>query len=206
MNTHTVTDNKILMARARESLKGRWGTAVGVFLLYLALLVAGQFLPVIQWIFPILIVPPLVIGINLFSLKIAKSEEAGVETLLGGFNRYGESLGLYWLKMLLVLLWTLLLIVPGIMATFSYSMAYFILAEDPSAGPLDALRRSKEMMRGNRWKLFCLCLRFIGWFLLCLLTVGIGFLWLIPYIYTSSAHFYLSLKQGQPAAYADPVL
>ena len=89
-----------------------------------------------------------------------------------------------------ILLWTLLLIIPGIIATYSYAMTFFIIADDPQAGALEAIGRSKEMMRGHRWKLFCLFLRFIGWSLLCLLTFGIGFLWLTPYMQTSLAHFY----------------
>ncbi|MBM4152672.1 MAG: DUF975 family protein, partial [Kiritimatiellaceae bacterium] len=77
-----------------------------------------------------------------------------------------------------------------IIALCAYSMTFYILAEDPTAGPLDAITRSKEMMRGHKWKYFCLSCRFIGWILLAICTLGIGFLWLGPYMQTTFAHFY----------------
>jgi uncharacterized membrane protein len=94
----------------------------------------------------------------------------------------------------------LLLIIPGIMAGLSYSQTFYILSEDPSIGAMDAIRKSKEMMYGNRWKLFCLGLRFIGWLLLCILTLGIGFIWLAPYMAVSMAKFYDDLVHGTSAA------
>jgi uncharacterized membrane protein len=91
----------------------------------------------------------------------------------------------------------LLLIVPGIIAALSYSMTYFIIAENDSIGSLEAITKSKEMMRGNKWKLFCLCCRFLGWILLCILTIGIGFLWLYPYMMVSFAKFYDDIKRQE---------
>jgi uncharacterized membrane protein len=91
-------------------------------------------------------------------------------------------------------LWALLLIVPGIVAAISYSMTFFILAEDSSLTPMEAINKSKQMMDGYKLKYFYLCLKFIGWALLCCLTLGIGFLWLIPYIQVSTAKFYDELK------------
>lgn len=69
-------------------------------------------------------------------------------------------------------------------------MTFFIIAENDSIGPLEAVTKSKEMMDGNKWKLFCLGWRFFGWALLCILTLGIGFLWLMPYMVVSYAKFY----------------
>ena len=62
---------------------------------------------------------------------------------------------------------------------------------------MDALRKSKEMMDGYKWKYFCLGLRFIGWALLCVLTLGIGILWLSPYVQVSYAKFYEDVKNNQ---------
>ena len=94
----------------------------------------------------------------------------------------------------------LLLIIPGIIAALSYAMTYYIIVDNESIGALEAIRQSKEMMRGNKWKLFCLGLRFFGWSLLCLLTLGIGYLWLIPYMAISFAKFYGDISsQGQMA-------
>jgi uncharacterized membrane protein len=95
---------------------------------------------------------------------------------------------------LFILLWTLLLIIPGIIAAISYSMTFYILADDNSIGAMDAIDKSKKMMDGYKWKYFCLGLRFLGWALLCILTLGIGFLWLMPYMQVSMAKFYDDVK------------
>lgn len=87
--------------------------------------------------------------------------------------------------------------IPAILAQLRYSMTYFTIADDPALGALDAISRSKQMMDGNKWKFFCLQCRFIGWGLLCIPTLGIGFLWLAPYYWTSIARFYDDLRAGQ---------
>jgi uncharacterized membrane protein len=90
-----------------------------------------------------------------------------------------------------------LVVIPAILAQLRYSMTYFTVADDPEVGALDAIRRSKQMMDGNKWKFFCLQCRFIGWGLLCIPTLGIGLLWLVPYFWTSVARFYEDLRAGQ---------
>jgi uncharacterized membrane protein len=136
----------------------------------------------------------LMVGIAGFSLSLARKQEATVSQLFEGIKKFWTCLGAYLLALIFMLLWMLLLIIPGIMAALSYAMIYFILADNDSIGPLEALAKSKELMLGNRWKLFCLSWRFIGWGLLCLLTLGIGFLWLIPYMYVAFARFYDDIK------------
>ncbi len=109
------------------------------------------------------------------------------------------------LQFIFVFLWSLLLIIPGIIATLSYSMTYFIIADNNSITALEAITKSKEMMRGNKWKFFCLGLRFLGWSLLCVVTLGIGFLWLTPYMSVSSAQFYDDLKENNSATLATQI-
>lgn len=87
--------------------------------------------------------------------------------------------------------------VPALIAQFRYAMTYYIINDKPEINALDAIRQSTQMMRGNKFKLLCLQFRFIGWSLLCVLTLFIGFLWLIPYMMTSTAAFYDDLKEGQ---------
>jgi uncharacterized membrane protein len=87
--------------------------------------------------------------------------------------------------------------IPVIIAQFRYFLTYYILNDFPGVGPMEAIRRSTQMMKGNKWKLFCLQLRFIGWGLLCVLTLGIGFLWLIPYMMVSMACFYDDVKASR---------
>lgn len=93
--------------------------------------------------------------------------------------------------------------IAGVIAQLSYSQAMFLIADDNALGPMNAINASKDLMRGHKAKLFFLGLRFIGWALLCILTLGIGFLWLMPYMATSYACFYDDLlpprEQPQPA-------
>ena len=91
-------------------------------------------------------------------------------------------------------LWSLLFIIPGIIATYSYAMTGYILAEHPELTASEAIERSKEMMSGNRFRLFCLQLSFIGWAILCAFTFGIGYLWLGPYREAATAAFYREIS------------
>ncbi len=92
------------------------------------------------------------------------------------------------------ILWSLLLIVPGIIAAISYLMTFYIIADDNTIRAMDAIDKSKTMMYGYKMKYFKMVLRFIGWCLLCLfLALGIGFLWLI---YVSNAKFYEDIKDN----------
>ena len=94
-------------------------------------------------------------------------------------------------------LWSLLFVIPGIIATYSYSMSFYILRDNPDMDANAARKASIEMMKGNKWKLFCLELSFIGWMLLSMLTFGILLLWVGPYMETAKAAFYEELKAKQ---------
>src|SRR6185369_11915903 len=94
-----------------------------------------------------------------------------------------------------IVLWALLFVIPGIIAAISYSQTFFILAENPDMDPMVALEKSKAMMDGNKWKYFDLCIRFLGWAVLCVFTLGIGFLWLIPWMQITFAMFYEDVKK-----------
>ena len=89
--------------------------------------------------------------------------------------------------------WTLLFIIPGLIAAYRYQLTGYILAENPEMGANDAITRSKELMKGNKWRLFCLDFSFIGWDILSAFTLGIGDLWLTPYRSAAAAAFYREL-------------
>ena len=95
-----------------------------------------------------------------------------------------------------VIAWSLLFVIPGIVAAYRYSMATYIMAENPSMQATEAIERSKALMDGRKGDLFCLDLSFIGWALLAVLTAGIGNLWLMPYMTVSRAAFYRSLPRS----------
>ena len=130
------------------------------------------------------------VGYGKFNLDLADRREAGIGTLFGYFPHWKNVALAMLLKEVYVFLWSLLLVIPGIIAAFSYAMTHYILAEHPHIGPGEALRWSRDMMRGNRWRLFCLGFSFIGWDLLNILTLGIGSLWLRPYKHAAYAAFY----------------
>ncbi len=184
------TKNAQLMTMARESLRGKWGLAIGTCFIYgLVISVSG-----VAFIAPLIIGGPMMLGLAMFSLSLSRTNDPDLEILFKGFKNFGTALGAYLLMLLFVFLWSLLLIIPGIIASIAYSMTFFILADEPELGASDALAKSKRMMRGYKWKYFCLNLRFIGWAILCVISLGIGFLWLIPYMQISYAKFYEDVK------------
>jgi uncharacterized membrane protein len=188
------TENVVLMQMAKESLKGKWGLAIGTAVVFMLLAGGPQIIPIAGSIASLIILGPLTLGFAVFSLSISRNQDAKLEQLFQGFSNFGNALGAYLLMGLFIILWMLLLIIPGIIAAISYSMTFFILADDSSIGPMEAIDKSKKMMAGYKWKYFCLGLRFLGWVLLCILTLGIGFLWLIPYMQVSMAKFYDDVK------------
>ena len=98
------------------------------------------------------------------------------------------------LRTIFVALWSLLFIIPGFIASLSYSMADFILADNPTMDGQEALKASKKLMMGKKWKLFCVLFSYIGWILLSELTCGILFIWVLPRMYACEAAFYESIK------------
>ena len=98
-----------------------------------------------------------------------------------------------WMTILTVL-WGFLFIIPGIIKSLSYAMTPFILEENPELTASEAIHRSRMMMHGHKFDLFWLYLGFIGWIILSLLTLGIGFIWLYPYFQASVAGFYEEVK------------
>ncbi len=189
-------ENAVLMKMARESLKGKWGLAIGALVVFEVISIVVQVLPKIGWIASLIITGPMTLGFVMFFLAISRNQEVKMEQIFKGFSNFAQALAAYLLMMVFVILWALLLIIPGIIAALSYAMTFYIMADDNSLGAMAAIAKSKQMMKGNKWKLFCLHLRFIGWSLLAILTLGVGFLWLIPYMQVSIAKFYDDIKEG----------
>lgn len=132
-------------------------------------------------------------------LKQHDGEELDIKDLFSQFHRFGDGFCLRLLEGLFVALWTLLLIVPGIIAAYSYAMAPFIMAENPEMTASEALGASKALMNGHKWELFCLGFSFIGWNLLGTLTLGIGALFVVPYVNAAYTAFYRNLCPKQHA-------
>lgn len=190
------TENSVLMQMARQTLQGNWGLAIGTFVVYMIASCIVAFIPFLGPLLSLIIGGPLILGLYIFFLEFSRGNDARMEQIFEGFKYFGTAFGAYLLMAIFTMLWTLLLIIPGIIAAISYSMTYYIIADDRGISALDAITKSKHMMNGYKGKYFCLMCRFIGWGILCLFTLGIGFLWLIPYIQVSSAKFYDDIKGG----------
>ena len=186
-----------MRATAAAALKGKWGGAVLTTFVYMAIACVGS---AILGIIP---------GLNLVAMLACVVMVAGFEVALLALLRNGEAvevgclfdffkesrlMGTVLLMYLYTFLWSLLFVVPGIINGFAYAMTPYILKDNPNMKNNEAIELSMAMMDGFKWRLFCLQLSFIGWAFLCVLTFGIGYLWLIPYMQTSTAAFYEDVK------------
>lgn len=192
---------------ALQSLEGNWAKAAVASLIVFAILELAGYVPsfvlspttsmVSQGIITILLLP-LAWGYMVFFLRLIRREDTDYGRLFDGFSQYGRLLLAELLKSIYVLLWTLLLIVPGIVKEYSYAMTEFILKDHPEMSGEQAICESMRMMQGHKMQLFLLDLSMIGWLLLSILTLGIGFLFSVPYLYSAHAHFYEDLVEEAP--------
>ena len=188
-------ENTQIMSEARASLNGKWPLAIGTFLILLLISMGAALIPVAGQIIGILIAGPLAVGGAYFALNIVRDQVAQTDDLFFSFNNnLSNSILAYLLVVAFALIGFVLLIIPGVIVALALSQTWFILAENPSMDSYDAIMRSRKMMDGFKFKLFKIQLRLLGLGLLCLLTLGIGFLWLIPYQYVVYAKFYEEVK------------
>ncbi len=133
------------------------------------------------------------VGFMSFALRISRGRNVGIYNLGDGFSLAGKLFVIMLLEGIFIFLWSLLFIIPGIVAAYRYRLAYFILLDDPSKSPLQCIRESKLLMTNHKLELFVLDLSFIGWFFLITITIGVVGIWKAPYIYVTYANFYNTL-------------
>lgn len=144
-------------------------------------------------------------GYARFNLKLVdREEQAELNTMFSYFPHWKTTALTNFMKMLRIIGWSLLLVIPGIIAAYSYAMTGYIMAEHPEMQYDEILANSKAMMNGNRWRLFCLQFSFIGWDLLAALTFGIGNLWLNPYKQAATAAFFREVSGTERRVYTAP--
>ena len=226
-----------LRAIARRNLEGTWGISVGVALVAALLggLIVGtgsninfnfnedtvRNLPPIFWtmLLPLVSVAGLLgivsfilggtveLGYAKFLLKQYDRKQLQFSDLFSQFERFGTGFAQKFLRTLYTCLWALLLVIPGIVKGLSYAMTPFILEEHPEMTASEAIKASQKLMDGHKMDLFILGLTFIGWQILACLTMGIGFLFLNPYMNAAYAAFYRSISTGrqEARAYVPPV-
>lgn len=132
-------------------------------------------------------------GYSRFNLDLVDRQPLTFESLFAYFPQWKNIALTNLRRAVYVFLWSLLLVIPGIIASYSYALVPYLLAEAPDLSPKDAMERSRSMMQGNRMRLFCLHLSFIGWSILATLALGIGHLFLRPYTQAAEAAFYRDL-------------
>ena len=146
------------------------------------------------------------LGYSRFNLDlIDREKEPDVGTLFHYFSHWKTAAAAKFLQTLYAFFWALLFIIPGIVASYSYAMTEYILAENPELTANEAITQSKEMMDGNRGRLFCLNLSFIGWDILCAFSLGIGNLWLTPYKQAAIAAFYREVSGTEQSVTAGEI-
>lgn len=205
---------------AKKTLKGLWGYAILISIITFGIntvipliveaLISGGFnngfnqqnsppsSQLVSWIFSI-VISPVIFGYYSTFLDIKRNQPVEIKNLFYAFGRklYFKVLGVYLLTVIYTVLWSLLFIIPGIIKSFAYSQVYFILKDDPEISPNAAITKSKQLMKGNKSKYFLLLLSFFGWIILCILSLGIGFIWLVPYYTASLATFYEGLVNNR---------
>ncbi|MRR14794.1 DUF975 family protein [archaeon] len=197
--------NAEITAQARTMLKGAWKLPILASAIYLSIILLLNCIPIIGWVGAIILSGPLMLGYCMAYLAFVRTREMRLSQLFDGFRHFVNAFLAYLLRTVFTILWALLLIIPGIIAALSYAMTFFILADNPDLEGLAAITQSKVLMRGRKWKLFCLGCRFIGWALLGILSLGIGFLWIVPYFQTSLTIFYEDLKREAFPANLSPL-
>lgn len=217
-----MTTNQEFKNAALAALKGKWAEAVLATLV--VMLIFGPvmtFSSVYQTLHPeiltaggllgffsisagsclvsILVLLPLAVGVyNAFNALYVSSNPNVLSNSFGfGFRIYGRAVAGMLLVGIFTVLWSLLLVVPGIVKAYSYSLTPYILVDDPDISVREAIRKSQRLMQGQKFNLFWLELSFIGWHILCILTCGIGYLWFYPYYMTAHAAFYQNLRNSR---------
>ncbi len=209
--------NSEIRKKARLLLEGNWGKGVIATLIYgviTMVLSSSVSIPLGYniWLsngsslLMTMLCFPFSWGFAVFFLYIVRGQEKGYDSLFDGYKKFSKVFMMMLLKHIYIFLWTLLLIVPGIMKAMSYGMAEFILKDNPDIDVEDAIHRSRVMMDGHKMKLFLLYLSFIGWGILSMLTLGLGFLLLVPYVLTSLASFYQDLLDSEKETHEENVI
>ncbi len=200
-NLNTISPNVQCMRAAKAGLSGGWLMAAVATLVYMVIIGAASY----TFLGVLLLYGPLTYGYIAYLRAQNDNKVQDFSLLFKGFNNFVETMVAGLLYTLIIIVGTILLIVPGIIAALGLSMTFFIMVERPGITGVEALKMSWEMMMWHKWEFFEHNLRFIGWMLLAVLTGGIGDLWLEPYMYTAYLHYYRRLAYGGDLRMAETV-
>ena len=198
-------ENNQIMKEAQESLKGKWGISIAACLIAgvitIMITILGGYLINEDWggnLLSLFVTPPIGVGLALFFLNIHSGNKLEINTIFNPFKEvWLNSVLAYFMMIVIIIIGSILFIIPGIIAFLMFSQVFYIIAEDNKIDPYNALVKSKKMMDGNKWKLFKIILRILLLAIVCILTLGIGFIWLAPYQNAVYAKFYNLLKESK---------
>ena len=198
-------ENNQIMKEAQESLKGKWGISIAACLIAgvitIMITILGGYLINEDWggnLLSLFVTPPIGVGLALFFLNIHSGNKLEIRTIFNPFKEvWLNSVLAYFMMIVIIIIGSILFIIPGIIASLMFSQVFYIIAEDNKIDPYNALVKSKKMMEGNKWKLFKIMLIILLLAIVCILTLGIGFIWLAPYQNAVYAKFYNVIKQGK---------
>jgi uncharacterized membrane protein len=185
-----VIDRGELKENAKKQIKGNIGTYFGLSIVVM-LIISGSGFTVVG---PLLLNGAFSLGLTMFTLEIVRTQKGNFNTGFKGFKQFGSSFVATLLMGIFICLWSILLVIPGIIACFRYAMTYFILADNPEISGSEAIKKSKEMMIGHKSELFVLFLSFFWWFILCIITFGLAAIYVSPYVSATVANFYERIK------------
>lgn len=189
------------------ALRGHWGAAIGTSCIVLGIQMAAGMVPFFGRLAGLLLCP-LTAGMMLFWLRLLRGEKTELSVAFEPFDRYWTFLWANLRVMIFVFLWTLLLIVPGVIAAFRYGMTIYILLDHPEYSAEEAIKESCEIMYGHKLRLFGYSLLFVLMIVVAaVFTLGIGLIWLIPWLGVFMAAFYESVRRREepaPAALPEP--
>ncbi len=201
--------SKEIRALARESLGGsifssEWMKGLLAYVLYT--LVSSGIAGLSMGLLSVLLTGPLSFGLYSCFLLLARKQHTDVTgALFGGFEKdFLNSVGTSILISLAVSVGYFFFIIPGIIIQFMLSMTFYVRVDHPELSILEAMGKSAEIMKGNKWRLFKLYFSFFGWHIVGMLTFGIGYLWITPYIQTAEATFYKTLVDGEESEIKAP--
>jgi len=198
-------ENNQIMKEAQESLKGKWGISIAVCLIAgvitIMITILGGYLINEDWggnLLSLFVTPPIGVGLALFFLNIHSGNKLEIRTIFNPFKEvWLNSVLAYFMMIVIIIIGSILFIIPGIIASLMFSQVFYIIAEDNKIDPYNALVKSKKMMEGNKWKLFKIMLIILLLAIVCILTLGIGFIWLAPYQNAVYSKFYNVIKESK---------
>lgn len=193
-----------LKAMAKQQIKGKIGILFVITLIIAAISgIAGailSFLPLGSLVVSIIITPAFALSTVRVYLNVIAGNKPEAGDAFSGFDDFWSAFKVNFFIGLFTFLWSLLFVIPGIVKSYSYSMAMYILAENKGKSSRECIKESMAMTDGHKMDLFVLDLSFIGWCLLGAITFGIAFIWVVPYMQTTKANVYQSLKPAQVEA------